>query len=228
MSSGNLMGIRGFKSFCIDYPYDWTDKYRDTCYHYEEYEWCTDETIVTANVSVQDIIDETDFKYGFNANEVCCECGGGAKLLGDNVMMAVQSSVNNEEGLFTNNDLLCSWKHGSAQWRQYNNLELFDLCIKLRENVYKNYIFIQDQQLLIDHINDIDCNIFTDKRYPSETLKLCNDYQPSDGPYFMALLAVDDQSTVWFVNADWFNITRGGRIQQLKFHSVKFHGIRFP
>ena len=29
------MKIQGLTSICIEYPHDWTDKYKDRCYHYE-------------------------------------------------------------------------------------------------------------------------------------------------------------------------------------------------
>eukprot|EP01084_Bolivina_argentea_P037149 68678_1 len=198
-----FIAVRGFDSFCVDFPYDWTDKFRDTCYHYVEYEWCVNGTINIANVSVQDIIDETDFKYNLNANEVCCECGGGVTMIEDEVMVTFHGSASN-----ISNNLLCEWKYGSETWRQYNNLELYDLCMKLKEKVYRNYIFIQDEQLLNEHIDDIDCDIFINKGYPSNVdINSCENYVTQDGLYFMNLFAIDVTSVNLFVNADWFNIS---------------------
>ena len=94
-NSWNFIAMRGLQSFCVDYPYNWTDKYRDTCNQYRAFEWCSDGNINNANITTQQIIDHTDFRYNLNANEVCCECGGGAKLLEVNeIMITFQSSVN--------------------------------------------------------------------------------------------------------------------------------------
>ena len=72
---------------------------------------------------------------------------------------------------------MCQWNHVSYEqaWRQYNNLDLFDLCMKLKENVYKNYIFIENEQLLNEHINDINCDIFIDKGYNISSIDMNDD-----------------------------------------------------
>ena len=134
--------------FCVDYPSDWTDKYKDTCYHYEEFEWCGNGTINTVNASVTEIVDGADFKYDLNANQVCCECGGGVHLLQNEIIIVFHSSVTNN-GILEEDDLLCEWPSTSQKWRQYDNLELYDLCSKLKENVYKNYKFTEDEETCI-------------------------------------------------------------------------------
>ena len=54
-NSGNLMAIRGFQSICFDFPYDWTDTYKDSCYHYQDFELCTDGNINTTKISYQNL-----------------------------------------------------------------------------------------------------------------------------------------------------------------------------
>ena len=205
-----LMAIRGFQGFCNDYPSDWTDRYKDTCYQYPTFNWCLNGQINTVNVSVDKIVDHADFRYNLNANEVCCECGGGIQSLENDITITFQSSVDNN-GLFEKENLICEWEHGSNEWRQYDNLQLFDLCLKLTENVYKNYKFLENQQsLLNEHINDIDCDMFIDKGYRQPlSINICNNYTNQQELYFMNIFTVNSTNSMTiFLNGDWFNISR--------------------
>eukprot|EP01083_Nonionella_stella_P269429 911582_1 len=209
--SGNSIAIRSFDNMCLDYPYDWTDKYVDDCARYEELGWCINGDMNTANVSVDDIIDHMDFKYNLNANQVCCECGGGAHLIDRDVLISVETSIQSEGISAFDNGLLCDWRHrhvSSYQWRTYDNLELFDLCLMLKETTYRNYKFVQDEHLYYEHMNDINCNIMIDQSYEERSdLFICNyDSSPTE-LYFMTLFVTNGTSVKIFVNEDWFSIS---------------------
>ena len=85
---------------------------------------------------------------------------------------------------------------------------MYDLCTKFQENIFSNYIFVEDPQLLNKHMNDIDCELFIDKQYSSSVeLNICQNYTNKQELYFMTLFGISNISTNIFVNADCFNIS---------------------
>ena len=60
---------------CIDFP-DWETPWRkDTCAIYEQQRYCENGGVTTTWGETWTW--HTDSKYGLNAREACCVCGGG-------------------------------------------------------------------------------------------------------------------------------------------------------
>eukprot|EP01084_Bolivina_argentea_P124179 220052_1 len=230
---GSKIAIRGYQSFCTDFPSDWTDKFVDVCYHYESLEWCLNNTINTQHVSVDDIISNRDSNYGYNANEACCACGGGAELieLGDgNTLLSFESSVTNIVPPFSSNNLLCNWKLRASYWRTYSNLDLYDLCIKLKHRVFQNYIFLQDKNLFNNHFNDIQCDVVIDKLHQKESdIILCDFahfYDNNNGLYYLLIYEVPSNESFGnieiYLNAQWFNISESLLSDHVSIHHLSY------
>eukprot|EP01083_Nonionella_stella_P204502 745441_1 len=223
--ANNVIAFRGFQSFCVDYPFDWVDKYVDTCYHYELLRWCTDQAINTdQNITVNDIVTNTDYVYQFNANQVCCMCGGGVEQIDDSVLVSFESSVQNNP-ISTFDNRLCEWKHDKTQkWKSYDNLNLFDLCIKLKNKIYNNYIFLEDKQLYLDHLDDINCDFVFDKSYSNAVrITLCEDYNTTmDDLYFMSMFAMNGTHHTTYLNSNWFNVSETLLSNNIIVHRVMY------
>ena len=96
--------------------------------------------------------------YGLNALQTCCECGGGIQQINDDIILTYYPLI---IGISSNNDLLCHFNHSnllnevSYYFKSWSNLNLHDLCIKLKSEIYKNFIFIKNETLYNNHKNDI-------------------------------------------------------------------------
>ena len=213
--SDNFIAIRGAQASCDNFPNDWKDRVGDSCEKYTEYEYCVNGKI---NTSVDNIISNTDFIYNLNANEVCCDCGGGVNIIDDiTLFYGYAIRIYNESqttNSFVNNDnMACgdiSILHNTQQIRQWNNLNLFDLCNKLKNTIYKHYQFVIDEELYDDHKNDINCTSLIDESYDAQNvaISMC-DFQnyTHNETYFIMMVDYDEtDGNTFYINNQWFEL----------------------
>ncbi len=144
-NSNHYVAVKGsiyVKIIVIDYPVDWTDKSGDSCHYYAQYGWCSNQTIGN-NLNLQAFTFHTDYIYGLNAIQTCCECGGGAHII-DDVTVGFEVS-------FTGITLLENTKrfHHIRYW--WNNLNLFQLCMELKISIKTSFAFLSNEELYLNH-----------------------------------------------------------------------------
>ena len=232
--NNDKIAIKTFENICMDYPYDWSDKHGDKCYHYQEFNWCLNEMIYDGNdnITINQFIDYKDDIYNLNAIQTCCECGGGVQII-DNVTMTVGLSLetnnNNDDLELMEDNLICEWKYKNhskdnydmnIRHKTWNNLQMFDLCLILRDKLLNDFNFVSLNESISDqHINDIDCNIFIDSDYDSNTMDHDNDniiicdynkYNDIKDIYFILLITIDsiNNSSTFYLNSAWINLTQ--------------------
>eukprot|EP01084_Bolivina_argentea_P233101 392672_1 len=188
--------IRVDQFFCEDYPIDWRDIHHDQCYHYVEYELCSNNTVRLHKTNA--VLSYSDMHYGYDASQVCCDCGGGVEKI-QNVLVSFEFDID-KISILNKQNILCDWNYGfNTEWKKWDNLDLFNLCYKLKQKLYEK------------HINDVDCNVFLDKIYSNNTeIVLCDfeNFDENDGVYYISLFANNLNGSIMkmYLNLDWFSI----------------------
>eukprot|EP01083_Nonionella_stella_P069049 183797_1 len=182
--------------FCIDYPYQWTDSWYDTCDIYQNLlNLCSNgQTTDAESVSYF----QSRMHDGFIALDVCCACGGGQRIVqGVIITFDPLSKFHDGNVLCTTNYDTIRTMHVDKNW---DNIMLYKLCTRLFDTVWWMLTYTLDCTMFLE--SSLDSSLTFD-------IFVCDfdGYVNPTDPYFLfAISMINSTSTSTFINNLWFDI----------------------